>query len=381
MRQLSIKPKAILWGENLEILTNKWLQIRENRILNVGDEALKNSKIIKKPNTLLIPGLIDAHTHIGDAAFKDIGWNLTIKELVKPPYGLKHKLLTQTPKKIVQEGIQNAIQEMISNGITSFVDFREGGMKGISFLKNILSDIPISYKILGRTNSNSIKDWYNFEFDGFGLSSIKNYDENCLFKMKQFTQLKKKNLSWHLAECHRYEDRIDRTLKIRPDYIVHGTHLNNRDLDLFYQNNIGIVFCPRSNMMLNTGIPPLIQAMKKGIKIGLGTDNSFVNSLDIFQELREVTRFIRNNDEGKNISAKQIFKLATVNSAICLGIESQAGWLDKNKLANFILINLSSPNLYCQTQNYFRLLVNRVSVRNITQVYSKGKLVYSQNHY
>jgi cytosine/adenosine deaminase-related metal-dependent hydrolase len=98
----------------------------------------------------VIPGFINAHTHVGDSFAKDRGLNLPISELVEPPDGLKHKLLRTASKETIISGIKTTLKEMFSSGITSFVDFRESGEEGVKILKEALIDSPINAFICGR---------------------------------------------------------------------------------------------------------------------------------------------------------------------------------------------------------------------------------------
>ena len=102
------------------------------------------------PNCVIVPGLINAHTHIGDSFAKDRGLECTIQELVEPPNGLKHQLLGKVTDDVLKMGIDNAIQEMIASGITTFVDFRESGEGGIHTLKEVLEKKVINAIICGR---------------------------------------------------------------------------------------------------------------------------------------------------------------------------------------------------------------------------------------
>ena len=79
MRKVSIKPKVMLWSKELSIVSDKWLNIDEKgKIQSISDEPNKDAIIIDEPYSLLVPGFINAHTHIVDGIFKDIGWELNI---------------------------------------------------------------------------------------------------------------------------------------------------------------------------------------------------------------------------------------------------------------------------------------------------------------
>ena len=185
--------------ENISLIVNK-----EGKILEMNYDNPKNSINIsdKSKNYLLIPGLINSHTHIVDNFAKEKGFNKKLAEIVAPPNGLKHKLLTNISPEIKSNGIKNAILEMLSNGITFFIDFRERGVEGIHFLKNILKYTPINYSIFGRfVDSAEIESVFQ-EADGIGLASYKNLSKN----IKELLRLYKKKFSKPIA-CHDAEAR------------------------------------------------------------------------------------------------------------------------------------------------------------------------------
>ena len=165
-----------LLGEDLDLKQNVNLEIDSNgKIIEIlCDNTSKQLKIAPNSHSsLLIPGFINSHVHIGDSFAKELGFNKELKDIVSPPFGLKHRLLRHTPNEIKIKGIQNAVLEMLSNGITFFIDFREEGVEGIKVLKNALSDNSINYLTLGRFMDETEIDSVFDLADGVGLSSYK----------------------------------------------------------------------------------------------------------------------------------------------------------------------------------------------------------------
>ena len=113
-----------LVGDNLEVKRNLFLTISKGIIQDIEVEIPNKKGKIQYPDSLLIPGFINAHVHIGDSFAKDRGLNCSIQELVEPPDGLKHQLLNEVSDEVIKLGINYAIQEMIASGTTTFVDFR-----------------------------------------------------------------------------------------------------------------------------------------------------------------------------------------------------------------------------------------------------------------
>ena len=98
----------------------------------------------------MIPGFVNCHTHIGDSVGKDISINNSVDKKIHPVFGAKSKILKKTNKEILGNFMENSCNSMLQKGITTFVDFREGGIDGVLLLKNILQKSPIRSIILGR---------------------------------------------------------------------------------------------------------------------------------------------------------------------------------------------------------------------------------------
>ena len=112
-------------------------------------------KSIDCSNLLLIPGFVNSHTHIADSIGKDLSIDADVDSKIHPMFGLKQKLLKETPKSSLSKYIKKSAKSMIKKGITTFIDFREGGLDGVLLLKSALDNVPIRCVILGRI------DYYN----------------------------------------------------------------------------------------------------------------------------------------------------------------------------------------------------------------------------
>lgn len=179
----------------------------------------------------MIPGFINSHVHIGDSFAKELGFNRELSEIVAPPFGLKHKLLRQTPEEFIITGIKKAILEMLSNGITCFVDFREGGVKGVNLLRKTLNQASINCLIYGRFMDESEIELIFELADGVGLAS---YDQISMNNKKYVVKSKqgsKKMIACHCAEKIRDPNLLDDIFSDNlVDVIIHGTKLIKKDL-------------------------------------------------------------------------------------------------------------------------------------------------------
>jgi len=377
-----------LIGDNLELKKNVNLYHNERgEITKLNFEDIENSIYLNKDqkNDLMIPGLINSHTHIGDSFAKEKGYNKDLIDVVSPPNGIKHQLLRETPIRDKILGIKQAIKEMISNGITYFIDFRENSIEGIELLQKAIKDEKIHCLIFGRFNQlNEIKEVYT-KSNGIGLASYHHLTDEMKSELKLLKSNSSKKIACHVAEVNRdlllLKQIIEDDLI---DIIIHGTQLEFMDLNRIQDKKIAIVLCPRSNGYFGVGVPPIRNILDLKIPISLGTDNVMINNLDLFEEMRYFYYTGRIQMKNKNLAdlnAKNILKTVTVNAAKIFNIESDVGSISVGKLADLNIINLNDSNFYfnqLDLENFYSLLVQRTNVSNIKEVYIKGELIYER---
>ena len=147
-----LKNISALIGDNLDFVRNIDIQIKNGRFHKINSDIKSKSKknTIDCKGLLLIPGFINSHTHIADSIGKDITLNSTVNQKIHPMFGIKSKILKNTSNENLSIFMKNTCHSMIQKGITTFVDFREGGLDGAVLLKKISNDVSIRSIILGR---------------------------------------------------------------------------------------------------------------------------------------------------------------------------------------------------------------------------------------
>ncbi|TFG16568.1 MAG: hypothetical protein EU533_08920 [Promethearchaeota archaeon] len=371
-----------LIGEDLELKKNVRITVNRNGIITdlIFDPIEYPIDIMStRSKELILPGLINSHVHIGDSFAKEKGFNKNLKEVVAPPDGIKHKLLEKTPVEIKSIGIKKALEEMIKNGITCFVDFRERGLEGIELLKKILGEILINYLILGRFKDVGELSSIYSEADGIGLVTYHLVDDNVLKELKKNKIKHGKIIACHVAEEKRDGELFHRIVnEDLVDIIIHGTHLNTTDLEQIKRMSIKLVLCPRCNGYFGVGFPPIIDILNNDLEISIGTDNVMANSLDLFEELRYLYNVIRVLNPDFKIEAKSLIKMITINAARNFGLDKNMGSIDQGKMANFFIVDLNDSNLFVpnlENEEIYSLIMQRVNPRNIKKVYIGGNMV------
>ena len=393
-----LKNISALLGEELDFVPNVDIQIKNEKFQKIHFNIKSNLKkdIIDCGGLLLIPGFINCHTHIADSIGKDITLNSTVNQKIHPMFGIKSKILKNTSEENLSTFMKNTCHSMIRKGITTFVDFREGGLDGALLLKKISTNIPIRSIILGRLdfhqNSSEIKKNTPFSkekirdlpslvktCDGIGISGANEHSASVLISYSKTKKIRAIHSS-ETQESVRKSKQITgksetlRALLLNPDFLIHMTHASKSDLQATAKKTGGIVICPRANSSLAEGIPDIEKMQNAGCLLALGTDNVMINSPDMFREmdfLWKVTMGIKK----KRIDPKNILKMATVNGGKIL--KKDIGLIQTKKIADCIFLDKHALDLE-PMHNPYASIVHRASESAIKAVMIGGKIVHGK---
>ena len=393
-----IKNASVLLGKELQYTENINIKIQNQRFKRIQQNigASFNEEVVDCEGLLIIPGFVNCHTHIGDSIGKDITLNSSVDNRIHPVFGAKAKILNGTNKDILEAFMTHSCISMIQKGITTFVDFREGGLDGVLILKNVLRNLPIRSVILGRVNyyqnheeikKNSLLPKSKFQeledllnkCDGLGISGA---NENSTAVLQQYSKTPKMR-AIHSSETRQSvstskkitgKSETIRALNLKPHFLVHMTHASQGDLHTAAKRTRGIVVCPRANASLAEGIPDIELMKKSGCTIGLGTDNVMINSPDMFREMDYLWK-VTMGLHKKRIDPKEILKMATVNGGILL--KKDIGIIENSKLADCIFIDKHSLDLEPMHSPH-AAIVHRASQSTIRAVMIGGKIIHGK---
>lgn len=372
----------ILKGQDLT-LKKENIVVDEGKIVEIGKES-REGKIIDVDGAIVCPSFINGHMHIGDSIIKDEGYGLSLSEMVKPPNGVKHKALANADDEEIVSAMKSAMLEMVESGTTHFIDYREGGIKGVKLLKEASKDIPITPIILGRDDSfyGDDPDLKKVKIairkllkiaDGIAPSGFGEITDEVAGLIVEECSKANKISSIHVgeSESNQYESldkfgssEIKRGVDCGFGQLVHLTNSKNDDLDLVSKSHSNVVVCPRANATLNVGVCRLNEMLSLGIKPLIGTDNMMLNSPNMFREL-EFTLKLMSVHYNSYIDPKDLLKMATTN-VCCDGINDIVGksTIDVGHNAEFIVSNSFSKNPYLN-------IINRCESKNILYTINK----------
>jgi cytosine/adenosine deaminase-related metal-dependent hydrolase len=391
---LAITNASLLLGRELEYVEQGYIEIEIGKIRSTSAGSYKGSgKKLDAKGFVIIPGLINAHTHIADSIGKDIAAGQRLDARVHPVFGAKKKILQKSLPEHLKTFIRNSAILMMKKGIVAFADFREDGLDGIRLLKDAVDGLPIKCVTLGRIN------YYSSPADVAGLPpekgeqakqvieladglGISGANENTDAALAQYRQLAgKKLIAIHAAESketvefakvHTGRSEVDRVMEhLKPDFVVHMTNATENEMSLVAKSGTGIVICPRANGVLGAGIPKVAQMLRQDCLVAIGTDNVMLNSPDILRELDYTWKASRAT-EGEMLRAQELLKMATINAAQILRLNT--GCIEVGRAADLVFIDKKHADLYPMHDPY-AAIVHRLSQSSIRAVMIDGRFV------
>ena len=392
-----LKNISVLFGDDLKFIESTDIKITNKKFQSISPQIISSKeKILDCKGLLLIPGLINSHTHIGDSIGKDVSLDSNADSRIHPVSGIKQRILTETPKKELAKFIRKSAISMLRKGITTFVDFREGGTEGIQLLKDAIKGNPIRSIILGRIDyyqtksdiqkNTSMPESYQLELksllrncDGIGISGP---NENSDSNLDTYSKIKKLR-AIHAAETLQSYSTSQKVFKssepmrallAKPTFLVHMTFATKNDLRKISKNVRGIVICPRANAALAEGIPDIVLMDKMNCNIAIGTDNVMINSPDLFREMDYLWK-VSMALYKKRIDPKKILKMATTNAGKILN--QKIGSIKEGFLADCIFLEKKSIDLD-PLNNPHAAIVHRASENSIKAIMIGGEFVHGK---
>ncbi|WP_338600980.1 amidohydrolase family protein [Sulfolobus tengchongensis] len=358
-RRVVLNVRLGLFGENLEIRENVNLEIQDGVVTHIGNGFSSEGLTFK--NGILIPALVNSHVHAADFICQEMGYNKSIREVVGDPNSIKYKCLNSHTKEDVANSLEKFSMRAKELGSNIIIDFREQGIEGSLIAEKVKKEklIPnhIRYYILGRLEQNELTDENLKKLhgitDGYGLSS-----ESSGIKLDLIKQFfKDKIRAVHVSETERQwlkNDLIYLIEEYEPNLIIHGTHLSEEEIEVIKEKEISLVYCPRSNLWFSVGIPKVVNGLRKGVNLLIGTDNGGVLDPDLWKEMETLLLISRIQEPFSDYSL-QILKAATINAYRFLGIN---GWIEEGKRmeAGILIIEGENSGILSSNNKYLGII-------------------------
>jgi len=400
--------QVLTMDSNHEIFKNTSVVIKQGRIIDIEASdsiAIKYSatRIIDGKDKLVMPGLVNTHTHVPMNLFRGYSDDQPLHDwLYKYIFPLEKKYVTAHN---VRMGAQLAMIEMLKSGTTVFNDMyyyedevakaaKEIGMRGIVCEGLISFPVPNAkdYKEGMAYIEKLVKKWKGDSLITVGVSVHSPYTCSSELIKDAWALADKYKIPFniHLAETKWEVDSIEKTFKCTPvQYLnklgalsenviaAHCVHITDEDIAILAEKKVGVAHNPECNMKICSGVAPVPAMLKKGIKVGLGTDGAASNNnLDMFQAMYTAALLHKlSSNDPTVMNAQQVVEMATINGAKVLGMDKLIGSLEKGKAADLIILDLKRPEVYPLYDNIYSSIVYSMNSTAVNTVIINGKVV------
>jgi 5-methylthioadenosine/S-adenosylhomocysteine deaminase len=389
-----------------EVFSPGAVVIRGSDIVAVGDpgdlrQRYTPGQILDYPQGLIIPGLINTHTHAAMSLFRGLADDLPLEDWLTSHIFPAEKKLNGD---FVYWGTKLAVAEMLLSGTTTFCDMylwaalvaqaaAETGIRAV--VGEVLYDFPspnYGPPAAGLRYSEELcRTWRDHPRVEVAIQphAVYTCSPELLQQCGELAAKHDTRLIIHLSETHREvadcEARYGATpvghlqkLGLLNSRLLadHGVVLSDADMDLLAAAAAGVAHCPESNMKLASGIAPVVDLLARGVPVGLGTDGcASNNNLDLLQEMDTAAKLqkVRHLDPTA-LPASQTLDMATINGARILGLDQEVGALMPGLKGDLVVINLDQPHLTPVYDPYSHL-VYAASGADVQTVLVHGQVV------
>jgi len=416
MSSLLLKSDLIVaLDSNENILSEGYLVVEDDRIIEMGpqkdlDSRRKFDDILELRDRLVMPGLINAHTHTpmtlfrghaeGHSLFTMEGWYNTIRVLE----------LEMEPE-MIPGAVAVSCAEMIRTGTTCFADqyfwmdqivpeVRRSGLRAaLAYGIVELGDEQARQRELAATTAFLDQLQGDPLLDGWVGPHAFFVDNSEIAMQTELELANKYDTGFHThfgtgdeeeVYCQKKygHSAIEQLRRMgfleRPILAAHSITLQPADFSTVAQTPFTVVFAPSSDMRNAAGIPPVVEMQAAGINVALGTDNvTNNNSYDMFKEMTltgKLMALLRRDPAA--ISTRSILEMATLGGARALGQDKEIGSLEPGKKADFIALDLDeigwSPR---GGQDIYTALVYSVTGQHVRDVMVNGQWLFRDNRW
>jgi 5-methylthioadenosine/S-adenosylhomocysteine deaminase len=357
------------------VLENYSVVVQAGRIAAIlpaadAAEQYAPAEHLQLPDHVLVPGLVNLHTHAAMALMRGLADDLPLMTWLKEhiwPAEARH-----ASREMVYDGTLLAAAEMLRGGVTCANDmyffpdaagraFVDAGMRAaigliaIEFPTAYASD-PDDYLAKGVAARDAMRDQSRLTFC-FAPHAPYTVSDRTFTRIGTMAEELDLPIHLHLHEtadeiresvaAHsvRPIQRLESLGLVSPRLIaVHAVHLNDSEVKLLARNGCSVAHCPSSNLKLASGFAPIPALLDAGVNVGLGTDGAASNNrLDVFQEMRTaalVAKAVSGNPE--TMPAHAALHAATLAGARALGLDRETGSIEVGKSADLCAVSLAS---------------------------------------
>lgn len=398
---------VVTMDQDRNVIEDGAIAIKDGKVLAIGKAAdmrgQRARQTINAAGKVIIPGLINTHTHVPMSLFRGIADDLDLQDwLTRFIFPAEAKNVDEA---FVRAGTRLGLAEMVRGGTTTYCDMyyfedaiadetKKAGVRGV--LGETVIDFPVpdnkTWAAGLEYTERFIRKWRNDPLIVPAVAPHAPYtvSQEHLLEARDLSNRTKAPLIIHLAEAKtetafiaqkyagqrpvEFIEKIgffnDRTIA------AHVVHANEADLDLLKKHDVGIAHCPQSNMKLAAGTAPIPAMLEKGLRVGLGTDGAASNNdLDLWEEIDTAAKLHKLiTGDPKVVSAREAFAMATIGGAWALHMEKEIGSIESGKRADIVIVDMDSLH-QTPMYNVYSHLVYTTKAADVRTVVINGRII------
>lgn len=383
------------------------IAVDAGRIVAIGrDLDVTPARVLDAREAAVIPGFVNAHMHstLDRGIFEDLAFMEWLNDYALP------KDRAYEPRHMRAAAALNQA-EMIAGGTTAAIDiFRHPGavaeVAGRSGFRITLSpqvvDDPEGPGETLTTNVAFIEAWHGRNpliRTWFGPHSLYSVRPETYREMRALADRYGIGIHTHLAESQAETaivaeragctptEYLDDLIGLAPDVVVaHCVELTDTDLARLAAAQAGIGHCPTSNAKLANRIARVVELRSAGARVGLGTDSNMTNNnLDMFEEMR-MAALVQKQATGDPtvLASAEVLRMATLGSAVALGLDGAVGSLEVGKSADLAVVDLrgahAHPLVHLGRGNVVEQLVWACAAADVRHTVVAGQVLMEDRH-
>ena len=401
---LIINATVLTMDEDKNVYENGLVAVTENKIVAVTDgsdlEEFEAKKVIDAEGGIVMPGMINTHTHASMAVFRSLADDVPDR-LERYIFPLENKMVS---KEMSYLGALHSSIEMAKSGVTTMVDMylyeesaadavKEIGLRGI-MTQNIIKYPTADGKDAQAKIDLAIEFIEKYKDDelitpGFGPHAPHTVNTEDLEKIKSLSEEYDLPVSMHVAETEQEFDEFKDNYGMTPvEYLdsigilterfiaAHAIFVTDSDIALMKARDIGVAHNMVANIKSAKGVSPALKMHDQGLRVGLGTDGPMSgNTLDIIGQMGYVAKLHKLANKDRSVMPPlKVVEMATMGGARAIHREDELGSLENGKLADIVIIEVKSANMVPMYSPY-SALVYSANASNVDTVIVNGEVI------
>ncbi len=395
---------ALILSPNTNFENKQSILIKDNLIAEISSQIDESnaSKIIDATGKIVIPGLINTHTHLSMTLFRGLADDLSLDSWLNDHIWPMEANLNGD---FCYIGALLGAVELIKSGTTTFSDmyfYMEDVARAIdeAGIRAVLSYGMIDFGDEEKRKNEIKANLELFEAcdgmaDGrikvfFGPHSPYTASEELLIKVRELADEYNMGIHIHVSETQKEIEDVSSQKGLRPfEYLdkigflgpdvvaAHSVWLSDNEIEIIKKNNVKISHNPCSNMKLASGVAPVSKLIENDICVSIGTDGaSSNNNLDLIEELKTASLLQKvSTSDPKVLNSDEAIAMGTIKGAEALGLESEIGSIEVGKKADIVLIDTNSANMVPDSSSLSSNIIYSANGSNVDTTICDGKIL------